>query len=747
MSDLRTRTISKPLFKLLKKQLPAISDTEQQALEAGGTWWDAELMSGKPDWQKLLDMPSDALSGEEQAFIDGPVKTVCNMVDDWDITFKDKDLPPEVWQFLKESKFFGMIIPKRYGGLGFSAQAHSEVVCRLATASTTLAVTVMVPNSLGPAELLLEYGTEQQKNYYLPRLAKGEEIPCFGLTSAQAGSDASAMIDKGVVCYGDVDGEKTLGMRLNWSKRYITLGPVATLIGLAFKLYDPDKLLGQQEDLGITVALINTQMNGVVTGRRHYPAFQAFQNGPVEGHDVFVPLENIIGGRDNVGQGWKMLMSALAAGRSISLPSLSAAGCKLATCSTGGYSRIREQFSVPIGKFEGVERRLANIATTTYLLEAGRKVTTQAIDQGHHPAVISAILKAHSTYRFRDVLNDAMDVHGGKTICDGPNNYLGNVYRAVPVAITVEGANILTRNLIIYGQGAIRCHPYLLQEIQLMKEEENDDTLKQFDTLIFRHFRHQLGLLARAWWHSWTGGLFASTPQVDRKLKPFYRQLSRYSSVLSLTTEFTLVSLGGELKKKESISARLGDVLSELYLLSCVLKHQKDESSHPNAFPLMEWLMQKGFNTIQRRLDSVYRNFPIRPLGWLMRFLMLPLGVTQAKPNDKLTHKCADLILSPNEIRARLVEGVHIGEKGVGLQRIEAAFLQTCACEPLRERLRRAEIDDVNRAVSEGVISEYEAHRLNAAEKAVQLAIEVDSYDPLDLTGQRSELEKRRHTH
>ncbi len=509
----RSRFISRPLFNAVKAALPGISVTEREALAAGDVWWDAELLSGRPDWRSLLDeVPDYRLSDAEQAFIDGPVRELCDMIDDWRVNFELRRLPPEIWGFLARHRFFGMIIPTRYGGLGFSAAAHSEVVARLSTRSVALAVTVMVPNSLGPGELLLEYGTEAQKDLYLPRLADGREIPAFGLTSPEAGSDASAMTDTGVVCYGEADGERVLGMRLNWHKRYITLGPVATLLGLAFRLEDPDGLLGGDEDRGITLALVPTDTPGVDIGRRHLPSLQAFQNGPNWGRDVFLPLSAIIGGEERIGQGWRMLMTALGAGRSISLPALSAGTVKLAARTTGAYARIREQFHVPIGAFEGVQDRLAHIAGTAYELEAARQVTTLAIDGGHTPSVVSAIIKSQATFRARAALIDAMDVHGGKAVCDGPSNYLGNLYRAMPVAITVEGANILTRNLMIFGQGAIRCHPYLLEEMLAVEEPDPDRGMERFERVIYKHLAFAAGTFFRAGWRAVSLGHFAPRP-------------------------------------------------------------------------------------------------------------------------------------------------------------------------------------------------------------------------------------------
>lgn len=735
MATFRQRWISAPLLRKLKQVMPPISDTERQALEAGGVWWDAQLLSGKPHWDSLLRFGKPSLTAEEQAFIEGPVETLCGMIDDWSICFEQRDIPEEIWAYLKQQQFFGMIIPREYGGLGFSAYAHSEVVTRIATCSTTVAVTVMVPNSLGPGELLLEFGTQAQKDHYLPRLAAGTDIPCFGLTSPEAGSDAAAMTDSGVVCYGDYNGEHVLGIRLNWHKRYITLGPVATLLGLAFKLYDPEHLLGEQEERGITVALVPTDTAGVEIGERHYPCMQAFQNGPNWGRDVFVPMDAVIGGAERVGQGWKMLMAALSAGRSISLPSMSTGGAKLAALSTGAYARIREQFHLPIGRFEGVSQRLAQIASTAYVLDAARTTTTHALDQGKIPAVISAILKTHATYRLRETINDAMDVHGGKTVCDGPKNYLGNVYRSVPVAITVEGANILTQNLIIFGQGAIRCHPFLLKEMEVAENPDQEQALRDFDSVIFKHLKFSLASAGRAFWHSWTCGLFAAAPQVRGFQRRYFRQLSRYSAVLTFAAEVALLSLGGALKRKEYISSRLGDMLSELYLLSCTLKRFEDENCPAADRPLVEWSLETGLRKIEVSLEAVIQNFPNRPLAWLMKLLVLPMGVGRKGPKDTLTQACANLLMAPSDTRTRLTRGVFVGGASTGLRQVESAFEQVCATQVLRDKLKTHKLSSVDEAVRQQIISEQEAQQLRDAEQAVAEAIAVDHFTAEQLTG------------
>ncbi|WP_193164336.1 acyl-CoA dehydrogenase [Microbulbifer hainanensis] len=736
MSDLRKKWFTAPLLKLIKKVLPPISDTEREAMEAGEVWWDAQLLSGKPDWDELLSMGPPQLTEEEQAFLDGPVEELCRMVDDWKISYEDHDIPEEVWQFLKQERFFGIIIPKEFGGLGFSPSAHAEIVTKVSTRSTSVGVTVMVPNSLGPGELLMAHGTEEQKNYYLPRLADGREIPCFGLTSPEAGSDAAAMVDSGVVCYGEYKGEKTLGMRVNWHKRYITLGPVATILGLAFKLYDPDHLLGEEEELGITVALVPTDTEGVTIGQRHLPAMQAFQNGPNWGEDVFVPMEWIIGGQENVGRGWHMLMSALAAGRGISLPSLSTGGAKMAARTTGAYARIREQFSIPIGKFEGVQRRLAEIASIAYVLDSAHKTTTRALDEGRKPAVVSAIMKAHATCGLRQSINDAMDIHAGKAIMDGPLNYLGNVYRAVPVAITVEGANILTRSLMIFGQGAIRCHPYLLEEMMAAENPDTEAGIDALDKLLPKHAWFQFKTLLRGVFHGWTVGLFASSPRGVGKAAKYYRQLNRYSAILTLTTEISLMSLGGELKRKELISSRLGDVLSQLYLLSCTLKRFKDDGSPKEDRPLLEFAMRAGLHDIEVSLLEVFQNFPHRFLGQLMHFLTMPWGHSVHTASDRQARACAELLMTPSDTRDRLTRGVFLGNPGDGVDLVEQAFVKVSETEDARDKMKRGGIRAFNRksiddALDQRLVSDEEAEKLRAAAEAVDMAIQVDHFDNL----------------
>src|SRR3989440_3656518 len=721
--------ISKPIFAFARGAMPAMSDTEREALEAGDVWWDADLFTGNPDWSKLLAYPPATLTDEEKAFLHGPVDELCAMLDEWKINWEWRDLPPEAWAFIKRHKFFGMIIPKEFGGLGFSPYAHSEVVRKLSSRSLTAAVTVMVPNSLGPGELLMRFGTKDQQQKWLPRLAEGTDIPCFGLTSPEAGSDAASMVDTGIICKGNFEGREVLGLRLNWHKRYITLGPVATLLGLAFKAYDPDHLVGPTEELGITVALIPTDLPGVEIGRRHLPAMQVFQNGPNWGRDVFIPMDYIIGGQTRLGQGWKMLMTALAAGRGISLPSLSAAGAALAARTTGAYARIREQFNVPIGKFEGAQEPLARIAGTAYLLDAARRLTCAALNQGHHPAVISGIMKLHATERMRIAIDDAMDIHGGKAVIDGPQNYMGNLYRSVPVGITVEGANILTRNLIVFGQGAIRAHPYMLEEMNALGEPDAAKALDAFDKVFWKHVGHSVVTLFRAWGRSWTGGAFVPVPEAG-EASGFYRQLSRYSAAFALCADMALLTLGGALKRREMLSARFGDILSEMYLLSAALKRWQDEGRQVADFAALEWCMASGFKTIENRFAEILANLPNRFVAGFLKFVVQPLGARVLGPSDRVVHQCASLVLEPSAARDRLTPDLAHVDDDSGFARLERAFALVVNCDAIAKRMRAAHLSDWNEAVGKGVITQAEGEQLAEAREAVAKVIEVDDFAP-----------------
>jgi acyl-CoA dehydrogenase len=740
---LRRLLVGRPMLALFRRILPQVSQTEREALEAGTVWWDGELFSGNPDWNTLLAYPRPRLSAAEQAFIDGPLRELCEMLSDWEITHEMTDMPPQVWQFIKDQGFLGMIIPREYGGLGFSAQAHSEVVMQLTTRSGTAAVSVMVPNSLGPAELLLHYGTKEQKDRYLPRLAKGLEMPCFALTSPEAGSDAGGIPDFGIVCKGEWQGKTdVLGIRLTWEKRYITLGPVATLLGLAFRLYDPDRLLGPQEDIGITLALVPTDTPGVHIGRRHRPMTSTFMNGPNWGKDVFVPMDCVIGGVAQVGEGWKMLMNCLAAGRSISLPANSTGISKLAALTTGAYGRVRQQFKLPIGRFEGVEEAMARIAGNLYVMDAARVMTAGAVDLGEKPSVVSAIVKYHLTERGRQVINDAMDVHGGKGICMGPGNYLASAYMQTPIAITVEGANILTRAMIIFGQGAIRGHPWVLQEIEATREADPDKAVRMLDRAFFGHMAFTLSNIARVLWMGLTGGRLTAVPGAP-ELRHYYQQLTRLSSGFALTADVAMFLCGGTLKRRERLSARLGDVLSQLYLASAVLKRYEDDGRPAEDLPLVRWGLLDCLNRIEESFYSIFENLPWPVAAWLLRGLIFPMvmpyGREFAPPRDPLGHAVVRLMMTPGPTRSRLTRGVFVsGDERDAVRTLESALEAAIAAEPVEAKLREAQqagriarrhADQLaDEGLRSGVISEAEHGLLQRAAELRRKAIMVDDF-------------------
>ncbi len=730
--NFRQRYISKPLLNWVRGILPRMSDTEREALEAGTVWWDAELMRGDPDFSKLLKTPVHQITDEEQAFLDGPTTELCSLIDDWKITFEDLDIPKEVWDYVKSRGFLGLIIPKEYGGKGFSATANSEIVTRLASRGSSAAITVVVPNSLGPGELLMLFGTEEQKDHWLPRLADGRDIPAFALTSQDAGSDAASMTDVGVVCYGEVNGKKTLGIRLNWAKRYISLGPICTVLGLAFKLTDPDGILGDQEDLGITLALIPTDTPGVDIGRRHLPGMQAFPNGPNWGKDVFVPMDAIIGGQERIGQGWKMLVTALAAGRGIMLPAMSVSGMKLAAHATGAYARIREQFNIPISRFEGIQEAAARIAGDTYKMDAARRLTLQALDIGEKPAVVSAIMKYHATEGMRRAITDAMDIHSGKAVIDGPKNYLSSTYRAIPIAIAVEGANIMTRSLMIYGQGSIRCHPYIQAEIEAAQNPDREQGARDFDDAVFKHAGYTLKSLALAVGRAWTFGLVSSAP-VGGATSRYYKQIKRLSSALAVVSETSMVTLGGALKRKEMISARLGDVISHLYLTSAVLKRFEDTDRPSDDLPLVHYAAQSSLHAAEEALSEVIRNFPIRPVGWLLKALVLPLGIRCAAPGDGLTQKASNAISEPTEARARLSEGIHI-EPDSELDLLTRTFDLMVELEPVKQKMRKARVRSADEAMELGILTDNEAASMKQALQMVGEVCRVDDFTLEELT-------------
>lgn len=738
----RRKYISGHVLKIFQKEMPTMSRTEREAIAAGTVSWEGDIFSGAPHWQKMLAQPKAELTAEEQAFLDGPVETLCNMIDDWQITRNLVDLPPEVWRYMKEQGFFGLIIPKEYGGKGFSAFAHSQVTVKISGRSITASTTVSVPNSLGPAELLLDYGTPEQKQYYLPKLARGEEVPCFALTSPEAGSDASAMIDHGIVCHGQFEGRQIIGIRLNWNKRYITLAPVATVIGLAFKLYDPDHLIGNKEDIGITCALIPRNTPGITIGRRHFPLDTPFQNGPIQGNDVFIPLDWIIGGAEQAGHGWHMLMESLAGGRAITLPSSTIGGAKILSYITGAYARIRRQFHLPIGYFEGIEEPLARIGAMTYLMEATRLFVTARLNLGEKPAVASAIVKYHVTELGRRITLDAMDIHGGKAICLGPKNILGRGYESSPIAITVEGANILTRNLIIFGQGAMRCHPYIYKEIQAAQLPAGKEQLDTFDRVVMRHIGYSCSNVVRSFTLGLTSGLLADAP--EGKLKRYFQHVSRFSAAFALLADASMLILGGSLKRKENISARLGDILSYLYIASAVLKHYHDQGKPAEDLPLVRYALDFCLYETQDRFHEVLRNLPQRPVAWVLALLIFPLGKHFAKPKDKYNHKIARLFIEPTSSRQRLSAGAYLASgPRHPVADVQDALIKCIAAEPYEKMIREAAHDGIvtgytprekaEKALRHGIINSDQFQVILEAETARAKVIAVDDFSPEEL--------------
>ncbi|OBU06373.1 acyl-CoA dehydrogenase FadE [Morganella psychrotolerans] len=749
VTPFRRALFSSRLMLLFKKVMPAMSQTEKEAIDAGTTWWEGDLFQGQPDWQKLHNYPKPQLTQEEQAFLDGPVEEACRMANDFDITHELADLPPELWKFLREHKFFAMIIRKEYGGLAFSAYAQARVLQKLAGVSGILAITVGVPNSLGPGELLQHYGTDEQKKRWLPGLASGEEIPCFALTSPEAGSDAGAIPDSGIVCMGEWQGEQVPGIRLNWNKRYITLAPVATVLGLAFKLYDPDKLIGDKTSRGITCALIPVNTPGVETGTRHFPLNIPFQNGPTRGKDVFVPLDYIIGGPAMAGQGWRMLVECLSVGRGITLPSNATGGLKSAAMAIGAYARIRRQFRIPIGKMEGIEEPLARIAGNAYLMDAAATLITTGIMLGEKPAVLSAIVKYHCTHRGQHAIIDAMDIAGGKGICLGPSNFLARFYQGAPIAITVEGANILTRSMIIFGQGAIRCHPYVLAEI----EAADNNQLDKFDSALFAHIGHVLTAATRSFWLGLSRGRFSASPFRD-ETRRYYQHLNRLSANLALLSDAAMATLGGSLKRRERISARLGDILSQLYLASATLK-RFDEDGRPQAdLPLVHWAVQNCLYEGEKARDDLLANFPDRKIAALLRLTVFPTGRHHRAPSDKLDSKLARLLQEPSDTRDRIGRGQYLAaEKNNPHGLLNEALSDIIAAEPLVDRLSRmaekyidfTRLDKLaESALAEGKVTPEEAVILCKAEASRLRSINVDEFAP-EMIGLKSHANSHRY--
>ncbi|RJX73603.1 acyl-CoA dehydrogenase [Vibrio sinensis] len=739
MSSLRQKWISDPAFKMFKKVLPPLSETEKEAMEAGSVWWDGELFSGKPDFSKLHQYPKPTLTKEEQAFMDNELETLLEMLDDHKIVKQDRDLPAEVWAYLRQERFFSLIISKEYGGREFSALANSTIVSRIATRSISTAVTVMVPNSLGPGELLSHYGTQEQKDYWLPRLADGTEIPCFALTGPEAGSDAGGIPDQGIVCYGEHDGEQVLGIRLNWNKRYITLAPVATVLGLAFKMHDPDGLLGDEKDIGITCALIPADHKGVEIGERHDPLGLAFMNGPTRGKDVFIPMDWLIGGQKYAGKGWRMLVECLSAGRGISLPALGTAIGHLTSRTTGAYAYVRKQFGMSIGKFEGVAEALGRIGGMTYLLEATRTLTTTSLDLKEKPGIVTAIAKYHMTEMARTILNDSMDIHSGRAIQDGPMNYLASHYLGIPVAITVEGANILTRNLMIFGQGATRCHPYVLKEMEAAANPDSKQGAKEFDQLLFKHISHATKNTFGAMGAALTGSYFVKA-DMSGPTKRYYKDMTRLSRALAVSADVAMLTLGGDLKRKEMISARLGDVLAYLYMASAALKKYEDEGRQQQDLDYVHYAVQHCLHQGSKSLQEAFTNYPHKSVGRILKVLVFPLGNHFDKPSDDLSVRLAESLMTPGAHRDRLTHLCYIGDQEddcVGL--MERAFLAMYGVKGIERKLMRAAKEGkvarkgilserLAQAIKEGVITEQECEQVMAADKLRYQAIQVDDF-------------------
>ena len=737
------KIISNKIFTIFKKITPSISETEQAAIDAGSVWWDGDLFSGNPDFSKLINLRDPKLTKEEQAFLDGPAEEICKDLNEWEITHELKDLPDYVWKKMKDSGIFGMIIKKKYGGLEFSNYAHAKIVMKIASRGTTAGTTVMVPNSLGPGELLQHYGTEEQKNYYLPRLAKGIEIPCFALTSPFAGSDAASIPDFGIVCNGDFKDPITgklrkniLGIKISWEKRWITLAPVATVLGLAFKMFDPDKLIGEKKDIGITCALVPTSIEGVNIGRRHYPTGAVFQNGPTWGCDVFIPLDYIIGGLKQAGKGWNMLIECLTIGRCISLPATSVSGGKVAAYTTALYSVIRDQFKLSIGKFEGVNEAIARIGAYTYQMEASQDLALTALDIGEVPSVISAILKYNNTEKLRKAILDAMDVHAGKTVVAGPRNYLLPAFQSVPVAITVEGANILTRCLMIFGQGAIRCHPYVLKEMQ---SAFNNDS-NAFDELLFSHLHFVFSNIFRSFWLSLTKGFFVKPP-IKNATSKYYKWLARACANFALLVDGTMGTVGGNLKFKEKLSGKLADVLSNLYIASAVLKRFQRDKSPNEDIDLMSFSVELALHDAENAMDLLLQNLPNRFVAFLFKVLIFPLGRRFKYPSDELGTKVANKMMENKGTLARLTKGIYIPDDvkdPIGILKYAHEF--TIKAYPIEKKInsliRKHELDAVypkaqlKEVFDKSIITKEEFELVTKARKLKRDVFMVDDFDP-----------------
>jgi acyl-CoA dehydrogenase len=740
---LRQKYISTPFFSMFKKMLPALSETEKEAIDAGTVWWDGQLFSGNPDWKSLTKIEMPRLSAEEQAFLDGPVNELCRMSDAWKINHDWNVIPDHIIDFILKNGFLAMIIPKEYGGLGLSGVAQSQVLIKISNTGAAITYAVAVPNSLGPGELLMKYGTEEQKNYYLPRLSEGKEIPCFALTGPTAGSDATSIPDTGVVCKGQWEGKEVIGMRLNFSKRYITLAPIATLVGLAFRLKDPDHLIGDIDDYGITCALLPRETEGLIIGRRHLPIGDAFLNGPLAGENIFVPLDYIIGGQEMAGKGWRMLVNCLSVGRCITLPTGGVAYSKRAVMGTTAYASLRRQFGVQIKQFEGVQKPLARMAGLAYIINAARLHTIQAVDAGEKPAVPSAILKYHCTEMARQCLLDAMDIHGGKAVMKGPKNYIASGYESIPVSITVEGANILTRNLMIFGQGATRSHPYVLKEMQLAEKDADDEVINDFDSVLFKHIGFTISNGARAFLSALSSSRIIPNPG-HATLGRYYSHLTRLSAAFALIADVSMLSLQSKLKLMEMLSARLGDLLSDLYLASMVLKHYENDGCPSEDLPLVQWSLDYLIHHYQEAFKEIIDNYPNRPLAYLLRATVFPLGMHFKAPSDKLEKSLAQSVTENNSTRDRLVSGLYV-EQGDNnpLGHVNEVFIESLGLEPLNKKIRQAikdkklpkmqGIELIEKARDEKIISKEEADQLVAFNDQLMSVIHVDDFDQEEL--------------
>lgn len=741
---IRKKLLTGPAYDTVRKVLPTVSDTERQALEAGTRGFDAEIFSGTPDWDKLRAVSPIVLTDEELAFLDGPVEELCRMIDDWQVRHTAREVPEPIWDFVKQHGFLGMLISKAHGGLGFSPQAQSLILGKIASRSPDIVTIVMVPNSLGPGELIEKYGTDWQKAHYLPRLASGQEVPCFSLTGPTSGSDAATMRDIGTVVKGTHDGRETLGVKLSWDKRYITLGPKATVVGLAFRLFDPDNHLGKGEDVGITVAIIPADHPGVEIGRRHLPCGAAFPNGPNWGRDVFIPLEWIIGGAERAGDGWRMLMECLSAGRSISLPSSAAAGAKAMLRVSTAYGRIRKQFGLPVAKMEGLEEPLARMAETAYVTEAARAVTASMVGRGEKPSVISALMKYQMTERMRQSVNDAMDLHGGRGICDGPTNYLQSAYQMVPVGITVEGANILTRSLITFTQGALRAHPYLYDEIKAAQATDITSGRDAFDAAFRGHAGFMVSNIFGALFHNVTAGIFAAIPSDTYGNAHYYRQLSRSSRNFALVADLTVALLGGGLKVKQKLTGRLADALSELYITGCVLKRFEDDGRPEADRALVAFAAENGLHRFEQALRGTIENFPITPARLLMRLLVFPFGGHYRPASDRTGKQAVRAILEPGEARDRLTRHIFVSKDPADPTGIlEVTMEKVIEAEAAEKKLDRAiragtvrryhGLDWFQEAVDKDILTSQEAALLREVETLTARVIAVDHFDPAEV--------------